>query len=161
MFEGEGRSFYIHWDSTYSSYLEPLYRLLKKATHTITFLHLCSQCKSLLCKLQVLPVHSIYKFQVSSFVFDHFNNLLLPPLSLQFNCDYRDSQTRSRFNLHKSFLRYQFAICYQAPNYIWIEIPINVRNKFYQVKDFTIGRTGNSQKIPSSRWESTLRPSVI
>ena len=86
------------WDSTYSSYLEPLYRLLKKAIHTITFLHLSSQSKSLFCKLQVLSVHSIYKFQVSSFVFAHFNNLLLAPLSslLQFNCDYRDSQIRSR-----------------------------------------------------------------
>ena len=160
MFEGEGRSFYIHWDSTYSSYLEPLYRLLKKATHTITFLHLCPQSKSLLCKLKVLPVHSIYKFQVSSFVFAHFNHLL-PPLSLQFNCDYRDSQTRSRFNLHKSFLRYQFAICYQAPNYIWIDIPINVRNKFTKWKILRLDAQGTRKKIPSSRWESTVRPSVI
>ena len=55
---------------------------------------------------------------------------ILPlPLSslLQFNCNYHDYETRSRFHLNKSFLRHQFAIGYQAPN-IWNDIPINVRS---------------------------------
>ena len=113
------------WGSSYSSYLESLYGLQKKAIRIITLFtssFSVYRSKPLFCKLQALPLHSIYKFQVSSFVFAHFHNLLLPLSSLlQFNCDYHDYDTRSRFNLNKSLLRFQ------APN-IWNDIPINVQN---------------------------------
>ena len=120
------------WGSTYSSYLESLYGLQKKAIRIISLFtssYSVYRSKPLFCKLQALPLHSIYKFQVSSSVFAYFHNLLPLPLSslLQFNCNYHDYETRSRFNLNKSFLKHQFAIGYQAPN-IWNVIPINVRN---------------------------------
>ena len=35
--------------------------------------------------------------------------------------------TRSRFNLHKTSHKYQFAITWQAP-IIWNDIPLTVRN---------------------------------
>ena len=41
-------------------------------------------------------------------------------------CDIDDYLTRSRFNLHKMSLRYQFAISSQAPT-IWNDIPLTVR----------------------------------
>ena len=72
---------------------------------------------------------SIHTFHVSCFVFSHFNRLLPASLSslLHFNRDFHDYLTRSRFNLHKMSLRYQFAISSQAPT-IWNDIPLTVRD---------------------------------
>ena len=41
--------------------------------------------------------------------------------------EYHDYLTRSRFNLHKTNHKYQFAITWQAP-VIWNDIPLTVRN---------------------------------
>ena len=113
--------------STYASYLEPLYLLQKKAI--ITFSPPRTRSKPLFSKLNILSFHSLYKFHVSCFVFSHFNRLLPASLSslLHFNRDFHDYLTRSRFNLHKMSLRYQFAICSQAPT-IWKDIPLTVRD---------------------------------
>ena len=46
---------------------------------------------------------------------------------LHFDFEYRDYMTRSRFNLHKTCHKYQFAITRQAP-IIWNDIPSTVRN---------------------------------
>ena len=72
---------------------------------------------------------SIHTFHVSCFVFSHFNRLLPACLSslLHFNRDFHDYLTRSRFNLHKMSLRYQFAISFQAPA-IWNDFPLTVRD---------------------------------
>ena len=45
---------------------------------------------------------------------------------LHFNSEYHDYMTRSRFNLHKTSHKYQFAITWQAP-IIWNNIPMTVR----------------------------------
>ena len=110
----------LTWASTYASYLEPLYLLQKKAIRMITFSPPRTRSK---------PFHSLYKFHVSCFVFSHFNRLLPASLSslLHFNRDFHDYLTRSRFNLHKMSLRYQFAISSQAPT-IWNDIPLTVRD---------------------------------
>ena len=64
-----------------------------------------------------IVLYSLYKFHVSCFVFSHFNHLL--PVShsslLHFNHDFHDYLTRSRFNLHKMSLMYEFAISSQPP----------------------------------------------
>lgn len=44
-----------------------------------------------------------------------------------FNSEYHNYLTRSRFNLHKTCPKYQFAITWQAP-IIWNDIPLSVRN---------------------------------
>ena len=75
-----------------------------------------------------LSLRSLYKFDVSCFIFSHFNCLLPTSLSslLHFNHDFH--LTCSHFNLLKMFLvRYQFAISSQAP-IIWNEIPLSIRN---------------------------------
>ena len=77
------------WASTYASYLEPLYLLQKKAIRIITFSPPRTFSKPLFCKLNILSLHSLYKFHVSCFVFSHFNRLLPASLSslLHFNWD--------------------------------------------------------------------------
>ena len=116
------------WASTYASYLGPLYLLQKKAIRIITFSAPRTRSKPLFSKLNILSLHSLYKFHVSCFVFSHFNHLLPASLSslLYFNRDFHDYLTRSRFNLHKMSLRHQFAISSQAPT-IWNDIPLTVR----------------------------------
>ena len=59
----------------------------------------------------------------------YFNSLLPTPVSsiLHFDSEYHDYVTRSRFNLHKTCHKYQFAITWQAP-IIWNDIPLTVRN---------------------------------
>ena len=117
------------WASTYASYLEPLYLLQKKAIRIITFSPPQTRSKPLFSKLNILSLHSRYKFHVSCFVFSHFNRLLPASLSslLHFNRDFHYHLTRSHFNLHKMSLRYQFAISSQAPT-IWNNIPLTVRD---------------------------------
>ena len=117
------------WASTYASYLEPLYILQKKAIRIITFSPPRTCSKPLFSELNILSLHSLNKFHVSCFVFSHFNHLLPASLSslLHFNRDFHDYLTRSRFNLHKMSLRYQFAISSQAPT-IWNDIPLTVRD---------------------------------
>ena len=117
------------WASTYASYLEPLHLLQKKAIRIITFSPPRTRSKPLFSKLNILSLHSRYKFHVSCFVFSHFNHLLPASLSslIHFNCDFHDYQTRSRFSLNKMSLRYQFAISPQAPT-IWNDIPLTVRD---------------------------------
>ena len=115
------------WASTYASYLEPLYLLEKKAIRIITFSFPWTRSKPLLSKLNIFCLHSLYKFHVSSFVFSHFNRLLPASLSslFHFNRDFQGFLTRSRFNLHKMSVRYQFVISSQAP-IIWNDIPLTV-----------------------------------
>ena len=117
----------LMWASTYASYLEPLYLLQKKAIRIITFSFPWTRSKPLLSKLNIFCLHSLYKFHVSSFVFSHFHRLLPASLSslFHFNRDFQGYLTRSRFNLHKMSVRYQFAISSQAP-IIWNDIPLTV-----------------------------------
>ena len=107
------------WASTHASYLEPLYLhvLQKKAIRIITFSSPRTHSKPLFSKLDILSLHSLYKFHVSCFVFSHCNRLLPASLSslLHFNNDFHDYLTCSHFNLHKMALGYQFAISSQAP----------------------------------------------
>ena len=117
------------WAPTYASYLEPLYLLQKKAIRIITFSPPRTRSKPLFSKLNILSLHSRYKFHVSCFILSHFNCLLPASLSslLHFHRDFHDYLTLSRFNLHKMSLRYQFAISSRAPT-IWNDIPLSVRD---------------------------------
>ena len=117
------------WASTYTSHIEPLFLLQKKAVRIITFSPSRTHTKPLFLKLNILPIYSIYKYQISCFVFSHINKLLPAPLSslFQFNLEYHDYLTRSRSNLHKQFLKYHFAVRFQAPS-IWNNLPLLLRN---------------------------------
>ena len=119
----------IIWASTFSSYIKPLVLLQKKVIRIITHSPPRTHTKPLFLRLNILPISSIYKFQVSCFVFSHINKLLPTPLSslFQLNLECHDYSTRSRFNLHKTFIRYQFAIRSQAPA-VWNSIPLFLRN---------------------------------
>ena len=50
------------WASTYASYLEPLYLLQKKAIRIITFSPPRTRSNPLFSKLNILSLHSLYKF---------------------------------------------------------------------------------------------------
>ena len=117
------------WASTYYSHLEPLFLLQKKAARIITSSPPRTHTKPLFLKLKILPVLSIFKFQISCFVFSHNKKLLPMPLSslFKFNFEYHDHFTRSRFNLHKQSLKYHFAVLFQAP-LIWNNLPLSLRD---------------------------------
>ena len=72
------------WASTYDLHIEPLLLLQKKVVRIITFSHPLTHTKPLFQKLNILPIHSIFKCQISCFVFYHINKLL-PPLSSLFD----------------------------------------------------------------------------
>ena len=117
------------WASTYVSYLEPLYVLQKKAISIITFSPPRTPSKPLFSKNNFLSLHSILN-SMWPVLFSHILTIILPtPVSpiLHFNHEYHDYLTRSRFNLHKTNHKYQFAITWQAP-VIWNDIPLTVRN---------------------------------
>ena len=106
------------WASTYASYIKLLYVLQKKAVRIITFSPPRTSSQPFLSK------HNFFVF-----LFSHFNSLLPSPVSsiLHFNFEYHDYMTRSRFDLHKTCHKYQFAITWQA-TIIWNDIPLMVRN---------------------------------
>ena len=101
----------------------------KESSSCNYFFSSATSSKPLFSKHNILSLYSIYKFHVACFLFSHFNSLLPTPVSsiLHFNSEYHDYMTRSRFNLHKTCHKYQFAITWQAP-IIWNDIPLTVRN---------------------------------
>ena len=106
------------WASTYSLHTQPLVKLQKKAIRIITHSPLHAHTKPLFVKTNTLPFSSIFKFQMSSFVFSHINKRLPLPLSsfLHLNLDYHEHLTRSRFNIHKTFHKQHFSLVRaQAP----------------------------------------------
>ena len=118
----------IIWASTYDSDLKPLFLLQKKAIRIITFSPPQTHTKPLFHKLDILPVHSIFKCHVACFVFLSVNNLLPTPLSsiFHFNFEYHDHFTHSSFYLHKVFAKYHLSMCSQAP--IWNSLPLTFHN---------------------------------
>ena len=59
----------IIWASTYSSHLQPLFRLSKKALRIITHSPPRAHTYPLFKKFKILNIFNIYKYRVSSFVF--------------------------------------------------------------------------------------------
>ena len=74
----------IIWASTYSSHLQPLFRLQKKALRIITHSPPRAHTYSLFNKFKILSISNIYKYQVTCFVFLHMRKLLPSPLSSLF-----------------------------------------------------------------------------
>ena len=120
-------------DLRYPSYLKPLYVLQKKAIPIIIFFLRAHPLSPFF--LNIIFFHSTLSinFMFAFFVFSHFSSLLPTPVSsnLHFNSEHHDYMTRSRFNLHKTCHKYQFAITWQAP-IIWNDIPLTVRNSLTQ-----------------------------
>ena len=83
---------------------------------------------SLFCRSLVffISIHSTNSMFLD--LYSHTHTSLLPAsLSslFHFNRGFQGYRTRSRFNLHKMSVRYQFAISSQAP-IIWNDIPLTV-----------------------------------
>ena len=74
----------IIWASTYSSRLQPLFRLQKKALRITTHSPPRAHTYPLFNKFKILNIFNIYKYQVSCFVFLHMQKLLPSPLSSLF-----------------------------------------------------------------------------
>ena len=85
--------------------------------------------KPLFQKLNILPIYSIFKYQILCFVFYHINKLLPPSLSslFRFNFEYHNYLTRSRYDMHKHSLKYHFSIHFQAPT-IWNNLLLSFRH---------------------------------
>ena len=66
----------IIWASTYSSHLQPLFRLQKKDIRTITHSPRRAHTYPLFSRLKILNIFNIYKHQVSCFIFLHMQKLL-------------------------------------------------------------------------------------
>ena len=119
----------IIWASTYSSHLQPLFRLQKKALRIITHSPPRAHTYSLFNKFKILNIFNIYKYQVSCFVFLHMQKLLPSPLSSLFvlNSDCHQYLTRQKDNLHLHTHKYSFSLRVQGPQ-IWNDIPLSLRN---------------------------------
>ena len=106
----------IIWASTYSSHLQPLFRLQKKALRIITHSPPRAHTYSLFNKFKILNIFNIYKYQVSCFVFLHMQKLLPSPLSSLFvlNSDCHQYLTRQKDNLHLHTHKYSFSLRVQG-----------------------------------------------
>ena len=91
----------IIWASTYSSHLQPLFRLQKKALRIITHSPPGAHTYSLFNKFKILNIFNVYKYRVSCFVFLHMQKLLPSPLSSLFvlNSDCHQYLTRQKKQL--------------------------------------------------------------
>ena len=116
----------IIWASTYSSHLQPLFRLQKKAIRIITHSPPRSHTYPLINRLKILNIVNIYKHQLSCFSFLHIQKLLPTSLSslFVFNSDCHQYFTRQKDNLHLYSHKYSFALRVQGPQ-IWNSIPLS------------------------------------
>ena len=119
----------IIWASTYTSHLQPLFRLQKKALRIITHSPPRAHTYSLFNKFKILNIFNIYKYQVSCFVFLHMQELLLSPLSSLFvlNSDCYQYLTRQKDSLHLHTHKYSFSLRVQGAQ-SWNNIPLSLRN---------------------------------
>ena len=119
----------IIWASTYTSHLQPLFRLQKKALRIITHSPPRAHTYSLFNKFKILSIFNIYKYQVFCFVSLHMQKLLPSPLSSLFilNSDCHQYLIRQKDNLHLHTHKYSFALWVQGSQ-IWNDIPLSLRN---------------------------------
>ena len=119
----------IIWASTYSSHLQPLFHLQKKALRIITHSPPGAHTYSLLTNSKILNIFNSYKYQASCFVFFHMEKLLPTPLSSLFvlNSDCHQYLTRQKDNLHLHTHKYPFSLQVPGPQ-IWNDIPPSLCN---------------------------------
>ena len=117
----------IVWASTYSSHLQPLFRLQKKALRIITHSPPRAHTFPLFTTHTILNIFNIYKYQVSSFIFLPMYKLLLTPLLSLFNLnsDYHQYSTRQKDDLHVYAHRWSFSLRVQGPQN-WNSIPLSL-----------------------------------
>ena len=63
------------WGSTFTTYIDPIFILKKKVLKIITFNKVIASSAPLFDALQILKLNDIFKFQVTSFVYERLNKL--------------------------------------------------------------------------------------
>ena len=106
--------------------------LQKKALRIITHSPPRAHTYPLFNKFKILNIFNIYKYQVSSFVFLHMQQLLPSPLSSLFvlNSDCHQYLTRQNDNLHLHTYKYSSSLRVQGPQ-IWNDIPLSLTLSSY------------------------------
>ena len=90
------------WGNTYDSYLQPLFKLQKRAIRIISGQKRNSPTDSMFKKLKILKLRQIYLYSVQQFVFK-FHHRMLPCIFDAFfvlNSSFHSHNTRSR-NLYR------------------------------------------------------------
>ena len=131
----------IVWGNTYSTSLDKLFLIKKKAVRIVSQSFWLESTKPIFSNLQILPLHNLIKFEIGKFIHKYYNNKL-PEIFLNYFLkakNYHNYITRSSslenlvvplFKTKKT----QFSIKYTGPA-VWNSIPFNIKmNSIFKFK---------------------------
>ena len=92
----------IIWGNTYTSYMDKIYLLQKRAIRIITKSEYLAPSRPLFVKMHILPIFQLIQLNIRIFMFKFQNGLLpeIPNLNFITNSDIHSYSTRQKNDLH-------------------------------------------------------------
>ena len=122
------------WGSTFTTKTDPIFILQKKVLKIITFNKVIASSAPLFDALQILKLNDIFKFQVTSFVYECLNNLASIYFSEYFVSIHsvhiigtRQSKKGDLFALRCNTTQYGLRSIHYLGVRIWNSLPIEIR----------------------------------
>ena len=122
------------WGSTFTTYSDPIFILLKKVLKIITFNNVIASSAPLFDALQILKLDDLFKLQVTSFVYECLNNLApiyfreyFVSIHSVHNIGTRQFKKGDLFALHCNTTQYGLRSIYYLGVRIWNSLPIEIR----------------------------------
>ena len=124
----------VIWDQTFSSYIEPLFKLQRKAIRTISHQTALSRSLPLFKGLQLVRVSDVFKLKLLTFVYDSMT-MLTPSCfhgnfslsSTVHNHATRQSCRNDFYLIRKNTLRYGLGLIRYLGAKLWNELPKEIR----------------------------------
>ena len=125
----------IVWGQTSASYIDPIFKLQKRALRAISHKHTRSRTLPLFKALKLLRLQDVFQFKMLSFVFESINKINPMCFHNFYTCtssihEYhtRHSYRGDVFLTHKNSLQYGLkSICYMGAK-MWNDLPEELRN---------------------------------
>ena len=128
----------IAWGNTYSTRLQPIWRLQKKIIRLITLSKFSHHTSPLFRELSTLPLDDISNEAIALFMFRYFNNMLPSSLNDFFclNKDVHRYNTRSSANIQKTQARTNYQK--HSIKHKGISVWNNLTKSIKEVKSFNL-----------------------
>ena len=125
----------IVWGQAYQSYIDPIFKLQKKAVRAISFQPRCSPSVPIFKELKLLRISDIFELRLLTFVFDSvnktsptcFHNFFLFSSSVHQYCTRQASQG-DLFLSRMNSLQYGLKSIRYLGAKLWNALPVEIRN---------------------------------
>ena len=125
----------IVWGQTSALYIEPIFKLQKKALRAISHEHTRSHTLPIFKTLKLLRLQDVFQLKMLSFVFESINKLnpmcfhdFFTCTSSIHECHTRHSYRGDVFLAHKNSLKYGLKSIRYMGAKMWNDLPVELRN---------------------------------